>query len=117
MNNLAQKKTCLSPQPVVVDNAGKYQELDLRFKILQALHKQPSYTANDCCLLVAMREKGHAISLERIHVELAWLDQIAHVLTHRISGSTHVAMLNDTGFDVVEGTLSLPGIATLPPVY
>ena len=117
MNNLAQKKTCLSPQPVVVDNARKYQELDLRLKILQALRKESGYTANDRCLLFAVREKGHAISIERIHVELAWLDQIAHVLDHRISGNTHVAMLNDTGFDVVEGTLSLPGIATLPPVY
>lgn len=104
------------PEPLLLTikarNGNDYRIMDLRRRILQALHNNPSYIANDRCLLEAVREYGHAISRDQLLVELAWLDQIACVINVHGWGSLQVASLTDAGLDVVEGTLTIPGIAT-----
>lgn len=87
-----------------------FNRTDLRLRVLQALCNQPGYMANQEVLLFVLSEQGHAISRDRLYVELAWLDQIAHALIYRTVGKTHVATLTADGLAVVEGVLIIPGI-------
>jgi hypothetical protein len=83
---------------------------DLRLRILIILHGQPGYVANQETLLAALRSQGHALSRDQLHIELAWLDQMADALVDQVSGGVHIATLTGDGLEVVEGLRDVPGI-------
>jgi hypothetical protein len=83
---------------------------DLRLLILQLLRSQSGYLANQEVLIGLLRERGHAISRDQLHIELAWLDQVADALVDRVSGGVHIATLTGDGLDVVDGVREIPGI-------
>jgi hypothetical protein len=87
-----------------------FNRMDLRFLILRALRNQPGYMANQEVLLLTLREQGHAISRDQLHVELSWLDQVANVVIDRVTGNMHIATLTLEGLDAAEGTRFIPGI-------
>lgn len=87
----------------------------LRLLILQLLHQQKGYVANQEVLLAKLRELGHAINRDELHIELAWLDQVADAIVDHVSGGVHIANLTGDGLDVVEGVREIPGISRPRP--
>ncbi|MDI1278033.1 ArsR family transcriptional regulator [Methylobacter sp.] len=83
---------------------------DARLLILRALYKQPGYVANQEVLLAKLRELGYPFTRDVLHIELAWLDQVADVIVDQVSGGVHIATLTGDGLDVVEGLREIPGI-------
>lgn len=83
---------------------------DLRLLILRLLHSQSGYVANQEVLLAKLRDQGHAINRDQLHIELAWLDQVADAIVDQVSGGVHIATLTGDGLEVVEGLRDIPGI-------
>ena len=83
---------------------------DIRLAILQALVAQPGYTANQEVLISELKNKGHLISRDKLHIELAWLDQQADALVDRVTGGVHISTLTGDGLEVVTGATEIPGI-------
>jgi hypothetical protein len=83
---------------------------ELRLAILKALREQPGYVANQEVLLAKLRNLGHAINRDQLHIELTWLDQIADAIVDKVSGGVHIATLTGDGLEVVEGLREIPGI-------
>jgi len=111
-----QHQTHLEYLPATRTEADQYRRQDLRRVIVEALHQQPFYMANDRCLLFAVQQQGHVISREQLLVELAWLDQIAQVVRVDIlnrGDRLNVANLTNEGVMVAQGLLVLPGIAAI----
>lgn len=95
--------------------ALSFSQSDLRLRILQILSKQNAYASNQEVLLFMLREQGHAIGRDKLHIELSWLEQIANVLACRVTGDRYVATLTNNGLEVVEGVLTIPGIRKPKP--
>jgi hypothetical protein len=89
---------------------AEHNRTDLRLLILQQLRSQSGYVANQEVLLTKLRELGHAINRDQLHVELAWLDQVADAVVDQVSGGVHIVTLTGDGLDVVEGLREIPGI-------
>ena len=83
---------------------------DLRLLILRILRDQAGYVVNQEVLLARLRDLGHALNRDTLHIELAWLDQVADVIVDQVSGGVHIATLTGDGLDVVEGLREIPGI-------
>ncbi|WP_020160534.1 VpaChn25_0724 family phage protein [Methylobacter marinus] len=83
---------------------------DLRLLILQLLRNQPGYMAHQEVLVGQLRERGHAINRDQLHIELSWLDQVADAIVDKVSGGVHIATLTGDGLDVVDGVREIPGI-------
>lgn len=83
---------------------------EIRLLILRILRDQTGYVANQEILLTRLRALGHAINRDQLHVELAWLDQVADALVDQVSGGVHIATLTGDGLEVVEGLRQIPGI-------
>lgn len=75
-----------------------------------ALRRHPGYMANQETLLAALRGMGHALNRDQLHIELAWLDQVADALVDQVSGGVHIATLTGDGLEVAEGLRDIPGI-------
>jgi hypothetical protein len=83
---------------------------DLRLIILRLLYGQPGYVANQEVLLAKLRDLGYAVNRDQLHIELAWLDQVADAIVDKVSGGVHIATLTGDGLEVVEGSRAIPGI-------
>ena len=88
---------------------------DIRLRILQVLYRQPGYTANQEVMIAQLKDQGYQLSRDKLHIELAWLDQQADMLVDRASSGVHIATLTGDGLDLVNGTISLPGIRAPRP--
>lgn len=80
--------------------------MGVRLAILQLLSRQPGYQTNQNDLLFALRQQGFVIGVDKLRVELAWLDQVSHTLIIRAD----IAMLTDTGLAATQGARLIPGI-------
>jgi hypothetical protein len=87
-----------------------YDREDARFLILKLLYKKQSFTTNQEIILKELREHGHALNRDQLHVELAWLDKIADALVDQVSGGVHIATLTADGLEAVDGSREIPGI-------
>lgn len=83
---------------------------DIRLLILQLLRGQSGYMANQEVLIGLLRERGHAINRDQLHIELSWLDRVADAIVDKVSGGVHIATLTGDGLDVVDGVRDIPGI-------
>jgi hypothetical protein len=61
-------------------------------------------------LIGLLRERGHAINRDQLHIELSWLDQVADAVVDQAVGGVHIATLTGDGLEVVEGLRDIPGI-------
>ena len=88
---------------------------DIRLAILTILARANDYTANAYALQTGLAtDYGHALSLDRLRTELAWLDE-QRLLTVQRPGGIDLATLNSRGYDVRRGVSSVPGIARPRP--
>jgi len=92
------------------DSQRRLNQMDLRLRILQILYWQPGYTINQEELLLALYKQGHAISRDRLYVELGWLDQVTNALVYRKPGRTCVVTLTNAGLDIIRGVMVIDGI-------
>lgn len=88
---------------------------NLRLQILLVLKCQPHYMANQELLIGRLREMGCAISRDKLHIELIWLDQVADAIVDKVSGGVHIASLTGDGLEAVEGLKPIAGIRAPRP--
>jgi len=90
--------------------ADDFQLRDLRLRVLKVLRASDRYVANESVILNALRLQGHAISVEKLRVEIAWLGQVTATLRYHFYSDLCCAQLTDRGLAVADGTLVFPGI-------
>ena len=83
---------------------------DIRLHLLLILKAQPGYVANQEVLLKSLKDIGHLLSRDQLHIELAWLDHFADAVVDQVSGGVHIVTLTGDGLEVVEGSREIPGI-------
>ena len=83
---------------------------DVRLHILMILCEMSGYTANQETLIKKLAERGIVLSRDKLHIELAWLDQVADAIVDKVSGGVHIAVLTGDGMDVCFGAMTIPGI-------
>ena len=82
--------------------------------ILDALEGDPDYAHNDAILQAILESFGHAISLDKLATELAWLAEQG-LITLETTGRLRVAKLTARGEDVALGRATVPGIRRRRP--
>lgn len=80
-----------------------------RVIILQLLNEDA-----DCCLNMQLLQKGlemfgHAVSMDKVRIEVAWLEEAGCVTTEEEESITLVS-LTEKGLDVVQRRTIVPGI-------
>ncbi|MDD2724007.1 MAG: hypothetical protein PHH59_08320 [Methylovulum sp.] len=71
--------------------ADNFRLIDLRLRVLKVLSSSDRYVANETMILAALRGQGHAVSIEKLRVEIAWLGQVTAVLRYHFYGDLCVA--------------------------
>lgn len=82
---------------------------DRRLETLRLLAGDPGYAHNDGVIQVALKAMGHAISRDRLLIDLAWLKDAGLVKTEAV-GPVVVARLTKRGLDVAHGDAVVPGV-------
>ncbi len=82
---------------------------DVRLTILRGLEQDPDYAHNDAVLRQLLAAVGHAISRDKLHTELAWLEEQGLVSTNDGAGVL-VVKLTTRGEDVALGRTRVPGV-------
>jgi len=82
----------------------------IRRMLLEALEREPSYTAPLQLLQDALESHALAIGLDRVRTEVAWLAEQG--LVEHQAGA---AMLTQRGIDVALGRADVPGVQRRPP--
>lgn len=84
-------------------------EEDRRLTILLLLAQSAEYKANQFLLMDALDGFGHAVSLDRLRADLAWLAEQGLVEIAELGG-VQVPQLTDRGLDVSRGRAQHPGV-------
>lgn len=82
---------------------------DRRLMLLRLLAEDPGYRANAYVLQLALEAVGHAVPLDRVETDLAWLAEQGLVTVGRASDVT-VGKLTTRGADVAAGLATVPGV-------
>jgi repressor of nif and glnA expression len=90
------------------DFARLVQE-DMRLVILRILAEDADYSINEYILRQAMNYVGHNVSRDKLHTELAWLEEQG-LLTVRDVMGVKVAKLTTRGLDTANGAAIMPGV-------
>lgn len=89
-------------------------EADRRLMILRLLAEAPDYRANAWLLQSALAAVGHAVGVDRLRTELAWLEEQGLVALEQVGGVT-LARLTARGGDVAAGRAIVPGVRRPAP--
>ena len=87
---------------------------DRRLMILRLLAEDLGYQLNVYVLCPALKAVGHAVSHDKVAVDLAWLAEQGLVTVGEASGVT-VGKLTARGADVAAGLASVPGVKRPEP--
>ncbi|CCU70919.1 hypothetical protein [Thalassolituus oleivorans] len=87
---------------------------DQRLVILRSLKEAPGGKSNDSMLHKMLGIWGHHISRDKVKSHLYWLAEMELLEVETIL-STDVVKITSRGFDVAEGSASVPGVATPRP--
>lgn len=82
---------------------------DRRLVLLRVLLESGGYTANEYMLHSMVERLGHLVSTDRIHTDLAWLQEQS-LITVDVVASVRIAKLLTRGEDVARGRIEVPGI-------
>lgn len=93
---------------------AEQMDADRRLVILQLLEQAPDYRGNGYLLQTAMAGLGHVVGLDRLHTDLAWLDEQGLVEMSSVGGVT-LAQLTARGNDVARGRAIVPGVQRPAP--
>ncbi len=91
-----------------------FQQQDRRLVLLRALENAAQYSANAYLLRRFCDVSGHAVSLDLIQADLAWLQE-ANLLTLDRRPDIWVATLTTRGLDVATGRAVHPGVQRPQP--
>lgn len=89
---------------------AKFEVSHQRRVVLELLEQDPDYSHNELIIKSALKSLGHSMSTDKLHTELAWLQEQGLITVERI-GNLSVARLTARGQDVATGAASVPGIA------
>ena len=89
-------------------------EEDRRLVILRLLAEAPDYRGNSYLLQSALDGFGHAVGLDRLVQDLAWLDEQGLVRIESV-GAVTIATLTARGNDVATGRSRVPGVKRPAP--
>lgn len=87
---------------------------DRRRAVLSLLADSHAYQAGAPMLQMVLAGLGHAVSLDAVVADLAWLRD-AGLLGLREVGGVHIATLSGRGLDVARGLTQVPGVARPRP--
>lgn len=82
---------------------------DRRLVILRVLLDSAAYTANEFILQRLLESFGHFNSKDRLHVDLAWLQEQGLIELNTVGG-VRIARLVGRGQDVAQGRTTVPGV-------
>lgn len=89
---------------------AKFEVSHQRRVVLELLEQDPAYSHNELIIKSALKLLGHSMSTDKLHTELAWLQEQGFITVERI-GELSVARLTARGQDVATGAAFVPGIA------
>ena len=85
-----------------------------RLALLKLMRQCPAQSANSKVLLAGVLLHGHAVSSDRMRVDLAWLEEMELVHLREHEGSL-VVTLTERGDEVAAGVVRVPGVGLKPP--
>jgi Fe2+ or Zn2+ uptake regulation protein len=88
---------------------------DRRLRVLVLLDKAHAYMTNEHVLQGLLQPMGHAISVDRLRTDLAWLAEQGLLDVHEHDG-LQVATLRRRGVDVANDRACVPGVARPVPL-
>lgn len=87
---------------------------DRRLAVLSLLADSHAYQAGAPMLQMVLAGLGHAVSLDTVVADLAWLRDAGLVALAEV-GTVHIATLSGRGLDVAKGLTQVPGVARPRP--
>ena len=99
-----------------MSNFAKLIQEDIRLTVLRVLAEDADYSHNEYVLRSALESVGHNISHDKLHTELAWLDEQGLISVADTVGVT-VAKLTARGLDVAKGATVVPGVKRPGPEW
>lgn len=90
-------------------NFQQYATEDRRLSILLVLKESGGYRCNEYLMRTALDSLGHAVSVDRLMTDLAWLKDQGHLSLETVGGVA-VATLSAQGLDVATGRTVAPGV-------
>ena len=88
---------------------SEHVDEDRRLTVLLLLAESPDYRANQFLLQSALDGFGHAVSMDRIRADIAWLGEQGLVAVNETAG-VMVPQLTARGLDVAQGRVTHPGV-------
>lgn len=82
---------------------------DRRLTLLRVLHESTAYSTNEFVLQTMLSNFGHIVSVDRLHTDLAWLEEQALIAVDLVAG-VRIAKLLSRGEDVALGRTIQPGV-------
>lgn len=93
----------------------QHLEEDRRLTILVLLVDAAGYQANQFLLQSALDSLGHAVSMDRLRADLAWLAEQG-LVTVGATAAVEIATLTARGLDVAQGRAVHPGVKRPRPL-
>jgi hypothetical protein len=93
---------------------AEFEARDRRLVLLRALEAAAQYRANAFLLHRYCQSLGHAVSVDRLEQDLAWLAEQGLVTLQSPDGVT-VVTATARGLDVAAGRATVPGVARPAP--
>ncbi|EWH09851.1 hypothetical protein DS2_10387 [Catenovulum agarivorans DS-2] len=87
----------------------------VRLSILIALSEDAGYQLNSSMIGDILKHYHLKSSRDEVHTELAWLERNGYVKLEKLSANTWLATISQSGVDVVEGSIVVPGIKRPSP--
>lgn len=82
---------------------------DRRLTILRVLYDSTAFATNEFVLQTMLGNFGHNVSADRMHSDLAWLEE-QELITVEVVGGVRIAKLLTRGEDVALGRTIQPGV-------
>lgn len=87
---------------------------DRRFHVLSFLKEDQDYSMSDMLLHKALGIVGHGVDPDLVKSDLAWLETQELVTLKKVSSLT-IATLTKRGASIVNGEVTVPGVARAVP--
>ncbi len=97
-----------------MNSFSEHVTADRRLVVLRLLEQAPDYRGNAFLLQRALDGFGHAVGMDRLGTDLAWLAEQDLVKVAQVGGVS-IAALTQRGLDVANGRATVPGVARPAP--
>ena len=97
-----------------MNSFSEHVTADRRLVVLRLLEQAPDYRGNAFLLQRALDGFGHAVGMDRLGTDLAWLAEQDLVKVEQVGGVSF-AGLSLGGLDVAKGRATVPGVARPAP--